>query len=120
VAFLLAHAFVHVAVWAMPKPEGATQPFDPTRSWALTAAHVATAPARTASVAVAWTVAVLYGTAGLALSFDLAAWSALAPAGAIAGLLLKALWFNAWLIFGAALDLAVLVAVAEQWPAGLY
>jgi hypothetical protein len=120
VAFLLAHAFVHVAVWAMPKPGADTQPFDPRRSWALAAAHVAIAPARTASVAAALTAAVLYGTAGVALAFDLPVWVGLASAGALAGLLLKTLWFNPWLSLGVALDLGVLLAVAAQWPAGLY
>ena len=120
VAFLFAHAFVHVAVWAMPKPDAATQPFDPTRSWALAAVHVATAPARTASVAVAWAAAVLYGTAGFALAFELPMWAGLAVAGAAVGLVLKALWFNPWLSAGVVLDVAVLLAVAAQWPASLY
>src|SRR5688500_5381694 len=104
----------------MPKAGANTQPFDPGRSWALAAAHVAIAPARTASVAAALTAAVLYGTAGVALAFDLPVWVGLASAGALAGLLLKTLWCNPWLSLGVALDLGVLLAVAAQWPAGLY
>ena len=120
VTFLLAHAFVHVAVWAMPRPGAATQPFDPTRSWVLAAAHVAPAPARTASVAAAWTAAALYGSAGVALALDLPVWVGLAAAGAVAGLLLKILWFNPWLSLGVVLDLGVLLAIAGQWPTGPY
>ena len=117
VTFLLAHAFVHVAVWAMPKPAERPTPFDPTHSWALAAGHVPPASQRTTSVTLAWLAAALFAAAGVALAADLAAWTALALVAAVVGLVLKALCFNPWLSLGVALDVAVLVAAAAGWPA---
>lgn len=36
------------------------------------------------------------------------------------GLVLKAVWFNPWLLVGVLLDAGVLAAVFGQWPASLY
>ena len=115
-AFLIAHGIVHAALWATPMDPDKTAPFDPSYSWALAAGHVAAAPMRSASVAFAWVSAVLYIAAGVSVAVDAAAWSALAAVGAVVGLALKGVWFNRWLSFGLALDVAVLVAIAQGWP----
>ncbi|MFF3403665.1 hypothetical protein ACFYW6_34870 [Streptomyces sp. NPDC002659] len=44
----------------------------------------------------------------------------LAVAAAVSGLVLKAVWFNPWLLVGLLLDAGVLAAVFGQWPASLY
>lgn len=117
VLFLIIHGFVHAAVWAMPKPaEQKPPPFDPAHSWALEAAHVAPASMRATSVIVAWVAALLYAAASVALAVDAAAWTTFAVLGAGVGLVLKGLWFNRWLSFGVALDVAVIAAVAAGRP----
>src|SRR5687767_8189916 len=113
-AFLLVHGAVHAAVWATPKDPGKKAPFDPSHSWALAAGHVAATPMRTASVALAWISAVLYGAAGAAVAVDASVWAALAVGGAVTGLVLKGAWFNRWLTLGVLLDLGVLVVVAQR------
>ncbi|MFD8217879.1 hypothetical protein ACFV2U_30255 [Streptomyces sp. NPDC059697] len=42
--FLITHGLLHPDIWAAPAPAGKI-PFDPGRSWALTAAHVSAAVA---------------------------------------------------------------------------
>ena len=116
IAFLFAHAFVHVAVWAMPKPAENPPPFDPAHSWALGAGHITPTSQRTTSAVLAWVAAVLFAASGFALAIDAAAWTALAMLAAAVGLALKGLWFNRWLSLGVALDIAVLVAAAMNWP----
>ena len=108
VAFLFAHPFVHVAVWAMPKPAETAAPFDPTHSWALAAGHAPPTSQRATGVTLAWIAAALFAAAGLALAFDLVAWTALAVMAAAVGLALKVLYFNPWLSLGVVLDVAVL------------
>ena len=115
VTFLIAHALVHVAVWAMPKPATNPPPFDPNHSWVLAAGRRSPVSQRTMSVALAWLAAVLFAAAGVALAVDIAAWTAVAVLAAAVGLVLKGLCFNRWLTLGVALDLAVLVA-AMNWP----
>ena len=116
VVFLFAHAFVHVAVWAMSKPAQKPAPFDPTHSWALAAGHVAPSSQRTTSVALAWIAAALFGAAGVALAFDASAWRSLAVLAAAVGLALKGLCFNRWLGLGVVLDIAVMVIAVMNWP----
>ena len=117
VVFLIAHAFVHVAVWAMPKPAENAPPFDPTHSWALAAGHMTPTAQRTTSVTLAWIAAGLFAASGAALAVDATAWTTMAMLGAAVGLALKGLWFNRWLSLGVALDVAVLVAATMNWPA---
>lgn len=117
VLFLIAHSFIHVAVWAMPKPAENPPPFDPTHSWALAAGHITSTSQRTTSVTLAWLAAVLFAAAGAALAVGATAWTALAMLAAVVGLVLKGLCFNRWLSLGVALDVAVLVAAALSWPA---
>jgi hypothetical protein len=35
IVFLIAHAFVHLAIWLMPKPRDQAAPFDANHSWLL-------------------------------------------------------------------------------------
>ena len=62
--FLIAHGLVHPAVWATPNDPAKPEPFDPGRSWALTAVHVAARPAHSTSVVMAWATAVGFTPAG--------------------------------------------------------
>ncbi len=43
-------------------------------------------------------------------------WPLLAVAGSIASLVVLVLGFHPWLALGVAIDLAIIAAVAAQWP----
>ena len=120
VAFLAMHAFVHVAVWAMPQPPERPASYDPHRSWILRAAHVATPVEYSSSVWLGWAAGALYALAAVALAVDVSSWEVTAIAAAIVGLVLKAGWFNRWLALGVVLDLAVLFSITAAWPPSLF
>ncbi|WP_192583132.1 hypothetical protein [Streptomyces albicerus] len=119
-AFLIAHGLLHPGVWTTPAQPGKPLAFDPGHSWALAAAHVSAAPARAASLALAWYVALVYAVAGAGVAAGSGWWPATAVVAASMGLALKAIWFDPWLSLGVLLDVGVIVAVAGTWPASLY
>ena len=117
VTFLLAHAFVHVAVWAMPRPAtDRPPPFDPAHSWALAAGGVRPTAQRATSVVLAWTAALLFAASAIALVVGASSWTSVALAAGAVGIVLKVLWFNRWLSLAVALDAGVLAAAAASWP----
>ncbi|WP_329320644.1 hypothetical protein [Streptomyces sp. NBC_01262] len=118
-ALLIAHGLLHLSVW-LPAQPGRVEPFNPRRSWALAAAHVAHFPAAAVSVAFASDTAILYVLAGAGLAVGAGWWSMAALVAASWGLVLKAIWFHPWLTVGALLDAAVVLAVAQSWPGSLY
>lgn len=63
-AFLIVHGLLHLGVWTTPEQPDKPAPFDRGHSWALAAAHVSTAPARAAALALAWYTALVYVVAG--------------------------------------------------------
>lgn len=119
-AFLVAHGLVHAAIYAAPKPAPAKAPFDPSRSWALAAVHVAPGTTREASVRLAWITAGLLSFAGAALLADAALWATVAAGAAGVGLLLKVTWFHPWLTVGVLLDVGIVWATVSRWPPSLY
>ena len=87
-ASLIAHGVLHPAIYTLPyDPEKA--PFDPARSWAFTAVHVAASPTRTFSVALSVIAGVMFLFSGVAVlaSSSVRVW--LAALGAVSGLILK-------------------------------
>lgn len=50
---------------------------------------------------------------------DWSVWVPMAVSGAVAGLLLKGLFFNPWLIVGVLIDIGVLWASSAGWPPSL-
>jgi hypothetical protein len=120
-AFLVAHGLVHLAVW-LPHPapqEGKPAPFAPDHSALLTVAAVPAVGARRVSQILAVTAAAALVLAGVAVAFGVGEAVPLAVAGAFAGLLLKAIFFNPWLTLGVALDLLVLAMALASWPVPL-
>jgi hypothetical protein len=120
-AFLVAHGLVHLAVW-LPHPapqEGKPAPFAPDQSALLTVAAVPAVGARRVSQILAVTAAAALVLAGVAVAFGVGEAVPLAVAGAFAGLLLKAIFFNPWLTLGVALDLLVLAMALASWPVPL-
>ena len=119
-AFLVAHGLVHAAIYAAVKPADGKAPFDPSRSWALAAAHVDPSITREASVRLAWITAGLFSLAGGALLVDMALWATVASGAAVVGLLLKVTWFHPWLTVGVLLDVGIVWATVSQWPPSLF
>lgn len=126
-AFLVAHALIHVSYLtpAPPRTAGGPEwPFEMTRSWLVGALQLDPGLVRIAGTAfVAATVALLV-VAGLAAAgwvVPAAWWPALTVSGAIASLATLVLFFHPWILFGIAIDVALLWAVlALGWrPEGI-
>jgi hypothetical protein len=120
VAFLLAHAAIHVG-YLSPRPPatagGPPWPFDLTRSWLLGRIGVDATSARALGIAL---IAVTLG--GLALAAIAAfgflpplVWLAAVTVGVTGSLALLVLFFHPYLVLGVAIDVALLWAV---WVAG--
>ncbi|MTE18100.1 hypothetical protein F0L17_02925 [Streptomyces sp. TRM43335] len=120
VVLLLAHALVHLRVWATPADPEHPPLFVPGHSWALAVAHLSEETARAGAVGLASITALLYAAAGVALAAGLGWWAPAAVLAAASGLVLKTLWFNPWLSVGVAVDAGVVLAVTVGWPASLY
>ena len=120
VLFLFAHGWIHAAMYALPVSQTNPPPFDPHRSWALRAAHVATTTTFTASVWLAWLATALLLLASVGLAVGASFWVTAAAAGAVVGLVLKIGWFHPWLSFGVALDIGLLAALTAAWPGSVY
>ncbi|HZA39180.1 MAG TPA: hypothetical protein VFA00_00990 [Actinomycetota bacterium] len=117
-AFLIAHGALHPTIYTIPYDPEKT-PFNPGRSWALAAVHVAEHPTRTFSAALSVIAGVLFLFSGIALLISSSIWVSVAATGAVAGLVLKALYFHPWLSVGVLIDVAVLWAAAAGWPPSL-
>ncbi|MDG9701613.1 hypothetical protein [Streptomyces sp. DH37] len=120
VVLLVAHALVHFRIWVTPPDPENPPPFSPSRSWALSAAHVTEETSRAAATGLAVVTALLYAIAGVALLADAGWWAPAAVVAAAGGLVLKVVWFDPWLLLGIALDAGIILAVTLAWPASLY
>ncbi|HEU4480924.1 MAG TPA: hypothetical protein VFS18_03490 [Actinomycetota bacterium] len=118
--FLIAHGAIHPAIYVTPPDPVKPPPFDASHSWALSATDVEEQTAHTLSVGAAWLTAASLSASGIALLLGVSGWSALAISGAITGIILKGLFFHPWLSLGIMIDVAILVAVASEWPASLF
>ena len=116
VTFLVAHGAVHLAVWTPhPTPEQ-PPPFVPQHSGVLAAAQLPEHTTTVLSVALAAAAASAFVLAGVGVALS-ASWTApVAVGAALAGLLLKVLYFHPWLSLGVLLDLTVLSAAITGWP----
>jgi hypothetical protein len=117
--FLITHALIHWAIYVTPKKPDQPGPFDPSRSWALAAVHIAEHPARALSIALASVTAAGFSIAGGVLLAGGGWWLAVAATAAVAGLALKSFYFHPWLSLGVLLDVGVLLAAAASWPPSL-
>jgi hypothetical protein len=120
VAYLMAHGFVHVAIYVLPTDPAKPRPFDPHRSWALTHIHAPAETALASSHLLAWMTAGAFTTTALVLALGAGWWPVAAALSAGLGLVFKTMWFHPWLSAGVALDIGLVAAVAAQWPASLY
>ena len=114
-AFVALHGLVHLVVW-LPQPEADSPapPFDPGRSAVLEKVHVRAGTERRLAVSLAAAVAGVYVLGAVVLPFSLAIAAPVLVVAAVLGLVLKATYFNPWLLIGAGLDLVVLTS-AVAW-----
>jgi hypothetical protein len=117
--FLIVHGLLHLAVWLPPPDPEKAPPFDPGRSRVLTVSHVSALAARRTAAGLAVTACALYIVAGAAVVFGSEWTPGIAVAAAVAGLVLKVLYFNPWLLVGIGLDAIVLLAALAEWPFAL-
>ncbi len=123
--FLLAHGLIH-AMFLAPRPpataSGPAWPFEIGRSWVLTPLGLDAGAVRLLGVAlIAATIGGFALAAIAALGVAPGLWPVGVAVGAVASLLLLALFFHPWLVLGVAIDLVFLwaVLVASWSPDGL-
>lgn len=122
VAFLVAHGLLHLAIW-VPKPEpdpDRPPPFEPDHSAVLTATKVPQAATHQLALALAAATTAAYLLTGIAVALDTSWAVAVAMVAAVAGLVLKGLYFHPWLSLGVLIDCAVLGSALVGWPEGLW
>jgi hypothetical protein len=71
-------------------------------------------------VRLAWFSAAMFTLSAGFLVAGIDLWAPAAVGAAVAAVVLKGIFFNAWLTLGVALDVAVLAAVAAGWPPSLF
>ena len=101
--FVIAHGLVHLAVWGPPPSNDA--PIQTARSWLL-------GDMRPLAVGLAIGATVLLTAGGIAVLTEAGWWPWLVIAGSAVSVLLMALTFTPWWLFGLAIDAAVVRANA--------
>jgi hypothetical protein len=125
-ALLVGHALVHVSYLTPAPPQtadGPEWPFEMSRSWLITGIGVDSTVIRAVGTALVVTSIALLVAAGLATVGWIVPsdwWSPLVIGGAVASALTLGIFFHPWLVFGLAIDAALLWAtlVAGWSPAG--
>lgn len=118
-ALLIMHGLVHLS-YATPKVDDERFPFVPERTWLASTAHLEVAAARGVFVSLAALTVLAYAVAGIGLIAGGAWWGTWAFAGSAASLMTLVLGFHARLVFGAAIDVAIIAGVLAEWPVGLF
>jgi hypothetical protein len=117
VAFLAGHGFVHLAIW-LPRTaqEPEVAPLVPDHSAVLTAVHVSQPVRHALAALLAVVTGIAFGLAAIGVAMH-GTWAVQAALlGAVAGLVLKLVFFDPWLTVGIALDVLVLAVVLTEWP----
>jgi hypothetical protein len=115
--FLMGHALIHLGYLSPVPPRtagGPEWPFEMSKSWLVTNVGLSADLIRPIGpVLVAITVVVLLaaGLATLRVVVPHEWWQALVLTGAVASLITLALFFHPWLLFGVAIDAALLYLV---------
>jgi hypothetical protein len=110
IAFLIAHGFVHLAIWLMPKPPGQKAPFDPNRSWLL-------GDQKMVAVILAAAAALLLVAGGLGLWAHAGWWRGAAVVGLATSFALMVVYFNPWYLLIQGVNAALIVGIVVlDWP----
>ena len=121
VGFLAVHGLLHFAIWfphSEPDP-GKAPPFHPDHSTVLAAVSTPRTAVHQLSLVLAAGTAATYLLAAIAVALGVGWAAPVAVAAGLFGLLLKVLYFHRWRVFGAMLDLAVLLAGTLGWPVNI-
>jgi hypothetical protein len=112
--FLLAHAFVHPWLWAIPT--GGNEP-PQGDSWLLDGVFGIGSAAQTATAVIAWAATASFTVAGMMLLAHRPGWRSVGAVAAILSLAAIVLDFASGLVIGIAINLAILAfALATPTP----
>jgi hypothetical protein len=117
--FLILHGLVHLG-YTTPKVDDERYPFVPERAWFTSAANLAVHTSRALFASVAVTTVLLFSVAGVGVLLDAGWWQPFAVAGSAGSLAVLLLGFHPWLVFGVAIDAAIVAGVVARWPAGMF
>jgi hypothetical protein len=110
IAFLIAHAFVHLAIWLMPKPKDQAVPFDANHSWLL-------GDQRTLAVLLAVAAATFLVAGGLGMWAHAEWWRGVTVVGLAASFGLMVVYFNPWYLFIEGVNAALIIGLVWlTWP----
>jgi len=110
IGFLIAHGLIHIAVWATPKPEQQSSPFEATHSWLL-------GDQRSLAAALAYAAMGLFVIAGLGLLFHAGWWRPVTVVASGLSLALASLFFNPWLLMAIGLNAGLIAGIVWlSWP----
>lgn len=110
IAFLLAHAGVHTAIWATPAPKDPEAPFDAGHSWLL-------GDQRTLALVLALAAAGLLLVAGIGLWVHAGWWRPVAVVGLAVSFGLMVLYFTPWFLLIEAVNAGLIVGILWlDWP----
>jgi len=110
IAFLLAHAGIHAAIWATPAAKDPNAPFNAGHSWLL-------GDQRVLAQVLALLAAGFLLAAGIGLWAHTEWWRPTAVAGLAVSLGLMVVYFNPWFLFIQAVNAALIVGILWlDWP----
>jgi hypothetical protein len=110
IGFLIAHGFVHVAIWA-PKYDPDKAAFDASHSWLI-------GDQRPLAQVLAFAAAAILVLAGIALWAHVDWWRPTAVVGLSESTVLLLLYFTHWYLFILPVNAALIVGIAfMDWPA---
>jgi len=116
--FLVAHGLIHRLYFTAPPPNTDMEKwaFHPDRSWLLGRLGIGPAALRQICLVLSTITIAVFVLAGISLIIGADWWRALTAAAAAGGLVLLILFWHPWLLFGIALNAAILILLWEGWP----
>lgn len=105
--FLVAHGLVHLAIW-LPRPTPGEVPFDAAHSWLF-------GDMRAVVIVLSALAGFTFVVAGIVLLADASWWTTAAIGASVVSLLLMALTFTPWWLFGIVINI-VIVVLASRSP----
>jgi uncharacterized membrane protein YphA (DoxX/SURF4 family) len=119
--FLIAHGLVHLLYFAPPPDDDPRYPFVPADRWFARALRLQPATAKAVARTIALACTIAFAVSGIALLVNAGLWEPTAVIGSAISVVLFLFSFHRWLVFGIAIDLAI-IASALSWhvPASLF
>ena len=119
--FLVAHGLIHLMYVTPPPKDDPKYPFVPEERWFPRAVGLEPGAAKGVARTLATTCVVLFVIAGIALLANTSLWKPAAVTGSVVSLVLMLLFFHPWLVFGIAIDAAIVATVLSlHIPASLF